>query len=86
MKKTLKATQEFFYGGKTVKEGEKFEAVDPDANILVCLGKAVDSKPDPKPDPIPAPKLETSDLKSEEPSVTPRKRRYMRRDLTAEEE
>lgn len=92
MKKTLKATHEFFYGGKTLKSGEEFEAVDPDANILVCLGKATESKSEPAPEPPPvkpepAPKIQTADLKpAEESTETPtRRKRYMRRDMTAEE-
>lgn len=94
MKKTLKATHEFFYGGKTLKSGEEFEAVDPDANILVCLGKAVASEgpaPEPPPfKPAAAPKLETAALKPAD-AVDPteasptRRKRYMRRDMTAEE-
>lgn len=90
MRKTLKATQEFFYGGRTLKEGEKFTAVDPDANILVVLGKATESTPDlvVEAAPVKDPKIETSDLKPEPQQSTdaaPRKRRYMRRDMTAEE-
>lgn len=85
MKKTLKATQEFFYGGKTLKEGEKFEAVDPDANILVCLGKATEASADPIPE---APKIETAEMRPTPPERAARpdgRRRYARRDMTAEE-
>lgn len=96
MKKKLKATHEFFYGGKTLKSGEEFEAVDPDANILVCLGKATENNSQSAPEPEPpqvkptASKLETADLKPEdtEESVAEaptRRKRYMRRDMTAEE-
>lgn len=85
MKKYLKATQEFFYGGKTLKAGEEFEAVDPDANILVCLGKATDATAKPAKLQTPAPKIETAELSAEEEPRPEGRRRYARRDMTAED-
>lgn len=80
----LRAQQEFFYDGKTLKVDDKFEAVDPDANILCCLGKAV------KVENYQPQKLQTTAMKAEEPApvaeeTTSRKRRYMRRDMVPEE-
>jgi len=90
MKKMLKATHEFFYGGKTHKAGDEFEAVDPDANILVVTGKAEEvfkaAAPKRQAAPEPAPKLEA---KVELPVADPKdgapqkKRRYLRRDMQA---
>ena len=85
MKKTLKAKEEFFYDGRTRKVGEKFTAVDPDANILVCLNKAEESTPDPVVAVEAAPVYEAKVVTAEEPEESPpRRRRYMRRDMTAE--
>lgn len=91
MKKTLKAKHEFFYGGKTHKAGDTFEAVDPDANILVVTGKAEDvtagQKKPAAPEPKPAPKLEAKVETAEETSTAEpnKRRRYLRRDMQAGE-
>jgi len=91
MKKTLKATHEFFYGGKTLKAGEEFQAVDPDANILCVLGKAsevVTTTPaKQEPPPPPPPQITAADLKAEDENENspPKRRRYMRRDMRAED-
>lgn len=84
MKKVLKANQEFFYGGKTHKVGDEFEAVDPDANILIVTGRATEvvSQSVVKPDPA---KLETTQVKPERAVRPDGRKRYMRRDMTAEE-
>ncbi len=99
MRKTLKAKEEFFYGGKTHKVGDHFDAVDPDANILVVTNKAELVAPDQKvKKPVAAPKLETAALTTEERSSPEAmttensgelssggRRKYMRRDMTAKE-
>lgn len=98
MMKKLRAKQEFFYGGATRKVGDQFEAADPDANILVVLGKAEDdtqvvNDQSVKPS---APKLQTAAVKAEEPSsaepmstqnteLPTGRRRYARRDMVAKE-
>ena len=88
MKKRLKAKEEFYYGGATRKVGDEFEATDPDANILVCIGKASAVE-------AAAPKLQTTAIRAEQPKVpqeetqnepAPRRRReYRRRDMVPEE-
>lgn len=87
MKKRLMAKEEFFYDGATRKVGDEFDAVDPDANILVLIGKAYAIET-PK-------KLQTTAIRAEQPRVpqeetqdepAPRRRReYKRRDMVSEE-
>jgi len=92
MKYKLKAKEEFFYGGKTHKVGDVFEAVDPDARVLVATNKVEDvTKAPPK---TAAPEYETRDVKAQEKPAEPmttestpatgRPRRYLRRDMTSE--
>jgi hypothetical protein len=66
MKRQMIATQEFSYGGKSLKAGDAFEAQDKDAFLLQGLGKA---------------RIEGD---SEKNTAEKTKRRYRRRDMTAE--
>jgi hypothetical protein len=91
MKYKLKAKEEFFYGGKTHKVGDHFEAVDPDARVLVATNKAEDVT---KKAAEAAPTYQTQEIKAEEKPAEPvttddvpttgRTRRYARRDMTSE--
>lgn len=85
MKKRLMAKEEFFYDGATRKVGDEFDAVDPDANILVLIGKAYAIEPK---------KTQTAAMKAEprvpqeetQDEPAPRRRReYRRRDMVPEE-
>jgi hypothetical protein len=91
VKYVMKAKEKFYYDGKEHQIGGEFEAVDPDANILHVTGKAEKIGPVGAKKPAPQ-KVQTAELKAEPDA--PREgstaevitgRRYLRRDMTADE-
>lgn len=76
---TIVATKDYPYGTRKLKVGDRFEATDRDADLLVKIGMA---KPVTVTTRAMSPAAPTGDVTSESPRP---KRRYRRRDLQAEE-
>lgn len=73
---TLKTLKAHRYGGKPLVPGDEFEARDRDVRILTALGRAERV--------VVAPAVEPEEEDAPEVAGEKPKRRYKRRDLTAE--
>lgn len=87
MPNRLQATVAFPYAGVSLKTGDVFEASDKDAALLKLVGRAKDAPPVVPPSRF----LRTRDLEAETADAEPTdgpvprvKRKYTRRDMTAE--
>jgi len=82
------ATKSFTYAGKSRRPGDEFDVADRDVKLLAAVKRA---KPAP-PALVPAPRPSRRDMAPEQPATTeaneskPRKCRYRRRDVRAEDD
>lgn len=83
----LIATMAYPYDGRSLRTGDRFEASEPDAELLKLIGKAREAPLRP----TPSPRIQTRTLSAESESDTDEspdapkpKRQYRRRDLTPE--
>ncbi|MBN3756061.1 hypothetical protein G3N95_24185 [Paraburkholderia sp. Tr-20389] len=85
------ATKSFSYGGRSRRPGDEFEVADRDVKLLAAVKRAKPAPPSPPP-PLTEPTPVARDMPADQPVTTeadegkPRKGRYRRRDVRAEDD